>query len=56
MTEEPQDIENGIDELAVQIERSIENAKEVNEKFDGVFDPKHRRMEEANVSPAQLFS
>lgn len=49
-------LDEKIDELAVQIEQSIAEAKAVNEEYDGVFDPKYRRMEEADVSAQNLFS
>lgn len=45
MTDE--EIDEAIDELAAEIQQSIEKAKETNERYDGVFDPKYRRMEEA---------
>lgn len=48
-------LDDEIDELAGDIEQLIKEGKEVNEEFEGVFDPKHRRMEEAEVSDMSLF-
>jgi hypothetical protein len=43
MTED-EDLHDEIDELALQIERSIQEAKETNAEYEGVFDPKWREM------------
>lgn len=54
------DTEDSIDELAEEVEQLIAENKETLEKFDGVFDPKYRRMEEAqvaeNTNAMELFS
>ncbi|UBF21432.1 hypothetical protein HRTV-21_gp66 [Halorubrum virus HRTV-21] len=44
MMKEDQDLHDEIDALAIEIERSIQKAKETNERFEGVFDPKYRTM------------
>lgn len=36
-----------IDEIAREIEATIQTGKEINEEFEGVFDSKYRRMNEA---------
>lgn len=41
--------EDSVDELAAEVEELIAENTETLEKFDGVFDPKYRRMEEAQV-------
>ncbi len=54
MTEE--DLHDEIDELAGEIECSIAEAEQTNEKYDEMFDSKHRRMATANVNVEKLFS
>lgn len=48
-------LDEEIDELASDIENLIKHGKEINEKFEGVFDHKYRRMQEAEVSDVSLF-
>lgn len=47
MTEE--DLHDEIDELAEQVEGTIAESKRVNRMYEGVFDSKYRRMEEAKA-------
>jgi len=49
-------VDNEIDELAAEIEMLIKKGKEVNEEFEGEFDPKYRRMKEAQAKTGHLFS
>lgn len=49
------DLHDEIDELALEIEQKKTEFRENREDWDGVFDGKYRRMEEADVDPASLF-
>ncbi|QIR31230.1 hypothetical protein M1M18_gp070 [Halorubrum virus Serpecor1] len=44
MNEEDQDLHDEIDALALEIERSIQEAKATNKKWEGVFSPEPRQM------------
>jgi hypothetical protein len=44
MSKDDQDLHDEIDALAIEIERSIREFRETNEKWEGVFDPQPRRM------------
>lgn len=53
---EHDDLDGEIDELATDIELLIKQGKKINEKFDGQFDHKYRRMEEAKATNESLFA
>ena len=45
MSQQHQDLHDEIDALALEIERAIKVAKKRNEKWEGVFDPEPRVMQ-----------
>ena len=55
-SEMSEDLHDDIDELAADVEETIKRGKEINQQFEGVFDPSYRRMEEADVEDVNIFS
>ena len=47
------DLDDEIDELALEIEKQIQDAKKTNEKWEGVFDSRYREM---NADAEKLFA
>jgi len=54
MTEE-ETLHDEIDELAAKVTTVISDTSDTLDKYEGVFDPKYRRMNEADLTSMDLF-